>query len=87
MNEKKLMDDQEMAKVVGGISEDEALDVALQYVGLKKDQLQFMKKPKIDWERGTRVYEIKFYHGGFEYEFDVDCESGKIVKFEKDWDD
>ena len=63
------------------------LDVALKYVGLKKDQLQFMKKPKIDWEHGARVYEIKFYHGGFEYEFDVDCESGKILKFEKDWDD
>ena len=35
---------------------------------------------------GRKVYEIKFYQGGLEYEYDVDAETGNILKFEKDYD-
>ena len=45
-----------------------------------------MKKLERDFERGRKVYEIEFYFDGFEYECDIDAESGKILKYKKDWD-
>ena len=40
----------------------------------------------MDWERGTKVWEIKFFQGGMEYEYDINAETGAIMKFERDWD-
>ena len=81
------LNDQVMENVVGGaITEEEALAAALEKAGLKKNQIDFMKRIELDWERGRKVYEIEFYFDGFEYEFDIDAESGKVLKFRKDWD-
>ncbi len=81
------LNDQMMENVVGGmITEDEALASALEKAGLKKEQLDFMKRIDLDYEHGRKVYEIEFYVDGFEYEFDVDAETGKVLKFKKDWD-
>ena len=78
---------QEMEKVAGGtLTQDEALAKALEHAKLKKNQLDFMKKIELDFEHGRKIYEIEFYHDGFEYEFDIDAESGKVLKFKKDWD-
>ena len=81
------LSDQELQGVAGGmISSDEALEKALAHAKLKKDQVDFVKRVEMDYERGRKIYEIEFYHGGFEYEFDVDAENGNILKFKKDWD-
>ncbi len=37
-------------------------------------------------KRKEQVYEIKFYQGHMEYEYDVDAENGNILKFDKDFD-
>ena len=82
-----MLNDQEMEKVAGGmITEDEAMASALEHAGLKKSDIEFMKKTGLDYEHGRKVYEISFYKGGFEYEFDIDAENGNILKFKKDWD-
>ena len=84
---KKVSDDM-MENVVGGIiTEDEALEKALQHVELGKDQIDFVKKVELDYEDGRKVYEVEFIKGGYEYEFDVDANTGVIVNFEKDIDD
>ncbi len=81
------LNDQIMENVVGGmLSEEEALNFALKKAGLKKEQVDFMKKIALDYEHGRKVYEIEFYFDGLEYEFDVDAETGRILKFKKDWD-
>ena len=80
------VNDQDMEKVVGGISQDEALEIALKHAGLTRDQVDFVKRIEPDWEHGRQVFEISFYQGGFEYEFNVDANNGSILKFEKDWD-
>lgn len=83
---KKISDDM-MENVVGGtLTEDEALEKALNHVELKKDQIDFVKKVELDYEDGRKVYEVEFYKGGVEYEFDVDAETGAIVNYEKDVD-
>ena len=45
-----------------------------------------MKRIELDYERGRKVYEIRFYQGRMEYEYDVDAETGEIMKFERDYD-
>ena len=85
--EMKKLDDQQMGNVAGGtLTQDEALAKALEHANLKKDQLDFLKKVELDYEHGRKVYEVSFYKGGFEYEFDIDAETGSILKFKKDWD-
>ncbi len=80
------LNDQEMAGVVGGISGDQAVEASMKHAGLRKDQLDFVKKCELDYEHGRKVYEISFYQGGYEYEYEVDAATGRILKFEKDWD-
>ena len=81
------LNDAELEKVAGGIlTQDEALAKALEHAQLRKDQLDFVKKVEMDYERGRKVWEIKFYQGGFEYEYNIDAENGSILKFERDWD-
>lgn len=81
------LNDADLEKVAGGaLTEDEALAKALEHAQLKRDQLDFVKKAEMDYEHGRKVWEIKFYQGGLEYEYNIDAENGKILKFEKDWD-
>jgi len=49
--------------------------------------LFFVKKVELDYEHGRKIYEVTFYKDGYEYEYDIDAESGKVLKFEKDLDD
>lgn len=41
-------------------------------------------KCKLDVENGVKVYEVEFYYGGYEYEYEINAVSGKIVKAEKE---
>ena len=84
---KNKLNDQEMEKVAGGmLSQEEALARALEHANLKKEQVDFMKRVELDYEHGRKVYEIKFFQGGLEYEFDIDAETGDILKFSKEYD-
>ena len=87
MADMKKISDEMMENVVGGtLTQDEALAKALQHVNLKKDQVDLVKKVELDYENGRKVYEVEFYKGGVEYEFDIDAETGAILEFEKDRD-
>ena len=81
------LNDTELEQVAGGtLTQDEALAKALEHAQLKKNQLDFVKKIEMDYEHGRKVWEIKFYQGGMEFEYDIDAETGSVLKFEKDWD-
>ena len=87
MAETRKLSDQELEQVVGGmLTQDQALEKALQHANLRRDQVDFVKKVELDYEHGRQVYEIKFYQGQMEYEYDVDAENGNILKFDKDFD-
>ena len=87
MKDTNRLNDEVLENVSGGmITAEEAMPQALEAAGLKKSQIEFAKRPKLDYEHGRKVYEISFYQGGFEYEFDVDAQNGNILKFEKDFD-
>ena len=81
------INDQELETVAGGtITQDQALAKALQKAGLRKEQLDFIKKIEPDFEHGRQIFEISFYKDGFEYEFDIDAGNGNVLKYKKEWD-
>ena len=87
MSDTNRINDEVLETVSGGmLTEDQALARALKHAGLNRNQVDFVKKVELDREHRTMVYEIKFYQGGMEYEYDVNAETGAIMKFEKDWD-
>ena len=86
-NNMNTLNDKELEKVAGGtLTQDEALSKALEHAQLKKDQLDFVKKVEMDYYHVRKVYEIEFYQGGLEYEFNIDAENGSVLKYKKDWD-
>ena len=88
MTSPEKLNDEMMEQVSGGtLTKDEALTKALEHAKLKKDQVDYVKKVELDYEHGRKIYEVTFYKDGYEYEYDIDAESGKVLKFEKDLDD
>ena len=88
MTSPEKLNDEMMEQVSGGtLTKDEALAKALEHAKLKKDQVDYVKKVELDYEHGRKIYEVTFYKDGYEYEYDIDVESGKVLKFEKDLDD
>ena len=86
MKDINKLNDEELSSVAGGLlTPDEALTKALEHAGLKRDQVNVMRVER-DREYGVKVYEIKFYQGGMEFDYDVNAETGAIMKFEKDRD-
>ena len=87
MTDINKLNDTELEQVAGGtLTQDEALAKALEHAQLSRDQVDFVKKVEMDYEHGRKVWEIKFYQGNFEFEYNIDAESGSVLKFEKDWD-
>ena len=65
------------------VSDAEAKAIALKHAGVKEDSVMLYQS-KIDHDNGRQVYEIEFYSGEYEYEYEIDCASGEIVKYERD---
>ena len=64
------------------ISEDEAKQIALSNVdGASEND---MGRIDLDYDDGRWVYEGEIYAGEWEYEFEIDAESGNVIGFEKD---
>ena len=63
---------------------EKAKEIALKHAGLSK--AAWVKAEK-DRDDGRIKYEIEFRDGRMEYEYEIDAETGKILKAEKDYDD
>ena len=68
------------------ITESKAKSIALTHAGLKESEVTFVKS-KLDYDDGQSVYEIEFYNGKTEYDYEVSATSGKILSFDKDIED
>ena len=86
-NEKLTLEDADLEKVTGGmLTREEALAKALEHAELEKDQVEYVKKVELDYEHGKKVFEVEFFHNGFEYEYDIDAQTGRILKYERERD-
>lgn len=64
------------------ISAEEAENIALEYAGLSRNDVTFIKTEH-DTDDNREKYEIEFIYGGKEYEYDIDA-GGDIIKLEID---
>ena len=44
-------------------------------------------KAELDRERGIYVYEVEFKSGRFEYDYTINATTGKVISFDKEYDD
>ncbi len=68
------------------IGEDKAKETAFAHAGVSGQDILFYEMD-MDLEKGVMVYEIEFKCGGFEYEYDIDAQTGEIIKNKKEVDD
>ena len=68
------------------IYKDEARQKALSHAGVQAEGIREYKI-ELDREKAVIVYEIEFKSGRYEYDYELDAKSGKIIKSEKEFDD
>lgn len=68
------------------ISAAKAKEIALKHAGVTAGSATFVKAER-DRENGRAVYEVEFYDGVFEYDYEIDAVSGKVLEYDKERDD
>ena len=68
------------------LTKEEAEKIALDHAGLAADQVQRLRA-ELDYERGKPEYEVDFRVDRWEYDYDIDAQTGEIRSCDKDWDD
>ncbi len=63
------------------IGEAKAMEIALAHAGAKESEILGYEL-EMDYEHGTMVYELEFDWNGREYEYDIDANTGEILKRE-----
>ena len=64
----------------------EAEAIALAHAGLTREEVVF-DRTETDREDGRQVFEVEFRKGNWEYSYEIDAETGKILEWEKEYDD
>ena len=68
---------------VGDIGIEKANKIAISHAGLSSGSVSFVKA-KIDTEDGVKVYDIEFYSGNVEYDYEINAATGAIMSFDQD---
>lgn len=63
------------------ISEADAKKTAMEHAGIKEEDISYFRL-KLDTDDGVVEYDIKFYVGNMEYEYDIDAVTGTIRSFD-----
>ena len=65
------------------IGAEQAKAAALAHAGLSSSDA-VMLYTKLDWEDGRRVYEVEFYSGNREYDYEIDAATGAVLSCDFD---
>ena len=68
------------------IGESRAKEIALNDAGVKESNAVFLKV-RLDWDDGRAEYEVEFYSGNAEYDYDIDAITGAIRSSDRDLED
>lgn len=69
--------------VADNITADRAKEIALAHAGLTEADVTFVKA-KLDTDDGRQEYEIEFYNGSTEYDYEIDMSTGEILSYDSD---
>lgn len=67
------------------IGRTKARDIALKHAGLKASQVRDLEV-ELDKEGGKTHYDVDFEYNGYDYDYEIDAVSGKILKSRKEKD-
>lgn len=67
------------------IGNEKAKQIALSRAGVAANSV-YNYKCSLDRDNGMMLYEIEFKSGGYDYEVDINANTGNIVKYDKEWD-
>ena len=67
----------------GQITEAQARQIALNDAGVSEDQATFVRC-QVDYDDGVMEYEVEFYAGNSEFDYDIDAMSGAIRSKDQD---
>ena len=68
------------------LSREDAIAIALKDASLEENQVSRLKA-EFDYDDGRPEYDVEFRYDGWEYEYEIHAESGKILNRDKDRDD
>lgn len=68
------------------ISKNEAINIALKHAGLSSSEVK-IEDAELDDDDGKYVWEIEFESGDWEFEYEIDASTSKILSFDKEEDD
>ena len=75
--------DDAQVTVPGGIGEAAAKEIALKHAGLTEADVTYVQG-HMEYDDGRKVYEIAFYAGNTEYDYEIDSQTGDILSFDAD---
>lgn len=67
------------------IGKAKAKEVALDHAGLTYSDVSFVRV-ELDWDDGQPQYEVEFYAGNKEYDYEINAKTGKIIESDRDVD-
>ena len=70
------------APEASAITLDQARAIAMDHAGISEEDATFVKE-----QTGTSSYEIEFYSGSNEYDYEIDMYTGAILNFDRDAED
>ena len=68
------------------MTKEEAMQVALDYAGLKAEQVTFSTIHQ-DYDDGRQEWDVTIVADGIEYEFEIDALTGRVTGFDRDRSD
>ena len=70
-------------EVAGELTQEQAQQIALDYLGIALEDAQRLRI-QYEIDDGIPQYDVEFYQGDWEYEFEIHAKTGKILSFDKD---
>ena len=69
--------------MTGYLPRGEVIQIALRHAGLKQADICDLSC-KLEEDDGVMIYQVEFEHGQYEYEYEIDAKSGKILDVDID---
>lgn len=76
-------DAQQSTASSGAIDEAQARSIALEHAGVAESDARFYRVER-DNDDGRAVYEVEFYSGNTEYDYEISAETGEILSYDSD---
>lgn len=65
------------------IGEESARQIAVEYAGIGNSNDVRFNKVELDVDRNVTSYEIEFHYNNIEYDFEINAQTGEVMKYER----